>query len=93
MLYLYKGDIYKMTTKKTVTKSNSNTDATQKEKEKINKITKEAFEKGKLEGQQEVWNSMSSFIRNRMFEHYENQKDTLSQEMRDLLLAINKNIS
>ena len=79
-----------MATKKTATKSNTDT---QKEEEKINKIIKEAFEKGKLEGQQEVWKSMSSFIKNRMFEHYENQKDTLSQELRDLLLAINQNIS
>ena len=80
-----------MATKKATTKQT--TTDTQKEEEKINKIVKEAFEKGKEEGHQEVWKTMSAFIKGRMFEHYESQKDLLAQEMRELLLAINKNIS
>ena len=85
-----------MATKKTTSKKtthNPYSSPTDKEKEKINKIVKEAYEKGKIDGQQDVWKTMADFIKERMFTHYAHHEDIVAQELRKILGSISKNIT
>ena len=52
----------------------------------------QAFHKGKLEGQQEVYKVMADFLKKRMVEHFETKNDELAKELRDILLIIKSNI-
>jgi len=85
-----------MATKKTTSKKtirNPYSSPTDKEQEKINKIVKEAYEKGKIDGQQDVWKTMADFIKERMFTHYAQHEDIVAHELRKLLGSISQNIT
>ena len=83
-----------MVTKKTSTKKKEMSSVTQEE---LNDLVNDSYTKGeevgKQEGTTEVWKAMSAFLKERMIMHFENHRDDLAREYREILLAVSKNIT
>jgi len=68
---------------------------TKKEKPKTEETQEQleqAFQKGKFEGQQEVYKIMADFLKKRMVEHFETKNDELAKELREIYSLIKANI-
>jgi len=79
-----------MAAKKNTTKQDEQKGITQDE---VNPLINNSFEAGKQEGSQDVWKGIASFISERMHKHFENRQDDLARELREILLALKKNIT
>tara|TARA_R110000824_G_scaffold117342_1_gene269283 strand:- start:117 stop:356 length:240 start_codon:yes stop_codon:yes gene_type:complete len=79
-----------MATKKNTTKLNQGKNPSEEE---VNTLINNSFEAGKKEGSQEVWKGLASFLATRMHSHFENHQDDLARELREILLALKKNIT
>jgi|TARA_R110000851_G_scaffold310187_1_gene469833 hypothetical protein len=82
-----------MTTKKTSSKKKETPTVSEDSNNLINEAYSRGEEAGKHIAAQEVWKIMSSFIKERMMMHFENHRDDLAREQREILSAINKNIT
>lgn len=61
--------------------------------EHTNKMISNAFENGKKEGHQEIWKSVSNFVKERMLVHFINKNDEIAKELRQINEIISKNIT
>ena len=52
-----------------------------------------AYNRGRQEGQQEVWSAVSNFLKERMLAQFVNKNDEIAKELRDLNQIISKNIT
>lgn len=50
-------------------------------------------EEARTQGQQEVWQSVLNFCKERMRTHFENRQDDLARELREIVAAVQKNIT
>jgi hypothetical protein len=51
------------------------------------------IEKARLAGQQDAWNAMSKFLKERMLAHFMNKNNEIAKELRDINEIISKNIT
>ena len=61
-------------------------------REESEENVKNAYEKGKLEGQQEVYRAIADFLSNRMLTHFQVKNDELAKELREIYSLIKANI-
>ena len=90
----------KMATRRKTTKDSEIINKLEEEisslKEDIEKIKKEneaELEASRTKGQQEVWTTILNFCKERMRSHFENRQDDLARELREIVGAIQKNIT
>ena len=61
-------------------------------KEESEKNIEDAYQKGKLEGQQEIYKVISDFLSQRMLNHFQLKNDELAKELREIYSLIKSNI-
>jgi hypothetical protein len=61
-------------------------------KEESQKQVEFAYEKGKDDGQQEVYKVISDFLSQRMLSHFQLKNDELAKELREVYSLIKQNI-
>lgn len=52
------------------------------EAQRVNQLVSNAYTNGQNFGQQEVWQSISIFLEQRMMQHFTNKQDDLARELR-----------
>jgi hypothetical protein len=52
-----------------------------------------SVEEARTQGQQEVWQTILNFCKERMRVHFENRQDDLARELREIVGAVEKNIT
>lgn len=52
------------------------------EAQRVNQLVSNAYTNGQKFGQQEVWQSISIFLEQRMMQHFTNKQDDLARELR-----------
>ncbi len=77
------------TSKKTSPKTN---EGATYDKEFADKLIKESYERGLSTGKQEAFTTLATFLQQRMTIYFENRKDDIAKEYRDILLLIRQNI-
>tara|TARA_Y100001938_G_C7802251_1_gene287687 strand:- start:85 stop:324 length:240 start_codon:yes stop_codon:yes gene_type:complete len=61
-------------------------------KEEAQQQAEGAYEKGKLDGQQDVYKVMADFLSSRMLNHFQLKNDELAKELREIYSLIKSNI-
>jgi|TARA_R110001583_G_scaffold71672_1_gene201650 hypothetical protein len=81
-----------MATKKKSTPNPEDTSPSPSEEE-INILINDSYQKGKEDGLQDAWRGVAAFIEERMHQHFGKRQDDLARELREILFALNKNIT
>ena len=77
-----------MATEKKPKKANTST----KDEKELTDLTTNAYEDGKIQGQQEVYKTYANFLKQRMIMHFENKNEELAKELRELYFLTKQNI-
>ena len=77
-----------MATEKKPKKANTST----KDEKELTDLTTNAYEDGKIQGQQEVYKTYANFLKQRMIMHFENKNEELAKELREIYFLTKENI-
>lgn len=77
-----------MATEKKPKKANTST----KDEKELTDLTTNAYEDGKIQGQQEVYKTYANFLKQRMIMHFENKNEELAKELREIYFLTKQNI-
>lgn len=74
------------------TNTTKKTEVSPSNDENNKRLINEAYSQGRAEGGQQVYQTYAMFLQKRMMEHFENQKDDLAKEIREIYILTKQNI-